>query len=161
MTIADIVTAAGQLLDSADAGMLTQCARRALDEIAAEYFPLVERETLTPTEGKLPFDRFSRTPLRVYGVTRNGRAVAYGYYADGLTVEGGGACSVTYGYLPAGDDAAVHPSVPVRTAAYGAAAEYCLLNGLYDDAAMWDKRFRDSLMRLKKRGRRLPQRRWL
>ncbi len=162
MTITDIATEAAKLVENGDATLLGQCARRAVDEVAAEYFPLVRTETRVPKNGAIDFGDFTFLPRRIYAVTCRGKAVAYTYTADGLTVSETRLVRVTYAYLPpVGDEAIVSPSVPLRTLAYGTAAEYCLLSGLYDDAALWDKRFRDSLVRLNRRGRRLPQRRWL
>ena len=47
--------------------------------------------------------------------------------------------------------------------AFGVAMEYCFIQGLYDDAQIWEKRFKDALLirASKKSNMKLPARRWI
>ena len=47
--------------------------------------------------------------------------------------------------------------------AFGVAMEYCFIQGLYDDAQIWEKRFKDALLvrASKKSNMKLPVRRWI
>ena len=52
--------------------------------------------------------------------------------------------------------------VDERLVAYGAIAEYMFLTGMYDEASMWDKRYKDLIQTTlyPNRSIRIPQRRW-
>lgn len=157
MTIEEIAEAAAGLVAGAEVQTLMPCARRAVNEVATEYFPTVETATLRPVDGFIAFDAFERFPRRVYAVRRKGTDTAYALTATGIRVDGTDDVTVSF----AAADGGVDERIPLRTYAYGTAAEYCLLNGLFDEAALYDKRFRDSLARLHIAGVRLPKRRWL
>lgn len=159
MTIKDITDCAGVMLENADADLLDGCARRAVDEVATEYLPVVEEESFTPQAERVAFTQFTHFPRKIYAVYRRGALIEYALLCDGIAVAGNGDVTVRYGYLPDGEN--VDARVPCRVYAYGAAAEYCLIVGLFDEAAAFDKRFRDALMRLTRKGVRVRERRWL
>ncbi len=49
-----------------------------------------------------------------------------------------------------------------RVFAYGAAAEFCLISGMYDDALMWERRYKDALLVATRKNTEviMPRRRW-
>lgn len=162
MTVAEIAQAAGALVECDDAERMEQCVRRTAAEVAAEYFPVVATEVVSFTGGEAAFSVLAYAPVKVYAVTRGGKREPFTVGGDRICAGFEGEAEVEYAFIPPDTDPLIcHPAVTARTLAYGAAAEYCLLNGLYDDAAVWDKRYRDSLTRLGGGSFKLPGRRWL
>lgn len=140
------------------------------DELSRIYFPLTKEEELKPAGGKIPYSAFSRLPCAVLGVKRGGKSISFTRLYDGIEVdEGADRVLVRYNYAAGevsedGETEWRDGSVPMRVIACGIAAEYCLMYGLEDDAAMWDKRYRDALEELAflhSSGRSIKARRWM
>lgn len=156
MTISEIAAMAGALVGhTVDAA----CAATVADEIAVEYKPLVTRET-TASDGTVYFTALSKPPVTVYAVTLQGKRLPFRVFYDRIETEYKGAVTVEYAYRPTFTESDECP-FDAHTVAYGAAAEYCLQNSLFEEAAAWDAKFRDSLARQATQGGYLRARRWL
>lgn len=156
MTMSEIAALAGELVGhTVDAS----CVTAAATEIAVEYRPLVTRET-TVSNGTVYFTALSKPPVTVYAVTLQGKRLPFRAFYDRIETEGKGTVTVEYAYRPT---FALRDECPfdARTVAYGAAAEYCLKNSLFEEAATWDAKFRDSLTRQAAQGGYVRTRRWL
>lgn len=138
------------------------------DEIAGEYLPLIATEKVSVSSGFIPFASLNKRCQSVCAVTdEQGEKMRFRVRADGVFVKGT-SVSVTYRYLPepAASSAVAldfdEGRLPPRVIAYGTAAEYSLIEGFYQEAVLWEKRYRDSLLALtgRKTALRLPQRRW-
>lgn len=147
--------------------LLLRCMNLVSNEIAADYFPLKATETLTAAEGSIQYTDFSKTPLDIYSVRKEGAACPFKLYPTEL-VTGEGEFTVDYTYLPKKAELLEEldfseGKINRRIMAYGLAAEYCLICGMYEEAIIWDKRYKDSLKAAARtlRSFRLPIRRWL
>ena len=60
------------------------------------------------------------------------------------------------------DDSDFSGGVSARLMSYGVASEYSLAVGAFEEAALWDKKYKDAISMLYKRGKggRMPSRRW-
>lgn len=144
---------------------LISCANLALCELAEEYLPLTTRENVV-AEGIVPYQAFCQSPVQILSAKQNGN-VRYVYRPEGVEFDAKGEIEVEYTYRPRQkeflEEAAVGSSqISGRTLAYAACAEYCLQNGSYEEAQIWDKRYKDNLLNAlsKKSELAMRKRRW-
>ena len=148
--------------------MLLKCLNLACNQIATDYVNLLHTEEVVTDNGKIDFSNLSKNLLEVKSLTdQNGYRQNYVLYPEHMLTK----CDkviITYSYEPNAienfeESIAFSKKVSARTLAYGVAMEYCFISGLYDDAQIWEKRFKDSLLvrNSKKTEMRLPSRRWI
>ena len=97
----------------------------------------------------------------------DGDSVDFVNTPDGVVANTHGCMTVEYSYRPEKKGYADrleigNSKVDERLVAYGAIAEYMFLTGMYDEASMWDKRYKDLIQTTlyPNRSIRIPQRRW-
>lgn len=145
--------------------MLTDCYCLIEDEIASAYLPLLRQEICKPKDFKLNYVDFEKRPLEIYSVKdRYGRNVRYKKFPTYILIFASQA-TITYSYVPdklAFDDE-VQINLPARVLAYGTTREYYLRQGFYDEADVWEGRFKDALKIFsRKKGEiMIPKRWWL
>lgn len=148
---------------------LLRCLNLVQGQIACEYVPLLIEEEFDVSNNKIELSKFSKTVVDITRIKdKDGVKVPFRLFPDYVEI----ACDrvkITYSYLPS-DIASLSSEVPKfsgkiteRVFAYGVAMEYCFICGLHDDASIWEKRFKDSLLitARKKAEIRLPRRRWI
>ena len=149
-----------------DIGILLRCLNLTVNEAATEYFPLKRTETVE-SNGRIAFSALSRPPVDIYAVKIGGASAAFKLYPSELITHAGTA-EVTYSYLP--EKAELFSEIEyeegkltARVLAYGTAAQYSLICALYEEALMWDRRYKNSITAAQRtvHAVRLPQRRWL
>lgn len=139
-----------------------------LDELARGYFPLGYTQQFDADGGKISFDRFDRTPVKIVCVRSGGRKVKWRIAPDGLLCDGA-SVTVHYEYVPdrlKESDEFVYPdrTVGASLVEYGMAAEYFLICGDAASAAAWESKYRgeiDRLMSLQTVRGTVPPRRWI
>lgn len=167
------VALGGQTAESAsdikELNMLLRCFNLVYSEIANDYVSLLHTEDITTDNGKIDYSNLSKNLLEVKSLTdQNGYRVNYVLYPGHILTKVDKVI-ITYSYEPDAlksyEDEILEFSKKVceRTLAYGVAMEYCFISGLYDDAQIWEKRFKDALLvkNRKKSEMRLPKRRWI
>jgi hypothetical protein len=120
------------------------------NEIALDYLPLTAEQTMESSSGKIVYTAFLRTPVSITSVTdAYGNRLPYTIYPTYLRTEEGTAV-VTYSYAPVTKSLSSESEFVARASknmlAFGVAGEYCLTKGLYEEAIVWDKKFRDALL---------------
>ena len=135
------------------------------DEIAREYQPQLEVEKFVVKKFKLEFSSFAKQPIEIYSIKdRFGRNVNYKIF-DGYIFVCGKEVEVIYSTTPEEltFEGEFNSSLPERLFAYGIAREYFFLNGQYDDANIWEGRFKGALQILLRRKSEVktPRRRWI
>lgn len=154
----DAVTAGGDG-DGADGGgsgaerelnLLTRCANLAVSAAASDYLPVVKERTVTASGNEIEYSQIDSSVIDVLGVQRGGVNAAFKMRADRLVIDGAGEYGIRYSVLPenSGLDGVIvyaHNKISPRVLAYGTACEYCIISGAFDEAAMWDRRFKDAL----------------
>ena len=145
---------------------LLKCANLARGEIASDYFPLLTTERISSADGIIPPASLEKRLIDVKRVMRNGIAAAFKVYPAAIKTVAG-EVEIEYSYLPGdaelNEDAGFSDKISARAIAYGAAAEYCLVAGLFEEAVIWEKRFKDSLLaaQSKKSEIRVKPREWI
>ena len=131
------------------ASVLRQCFNLVQNELALDYLPIIrEDETYTQT-GVIPFSLLSKEPVKILDVTDGkGESVEYTMFPEYVKSQPG-KLKIVYTYVPDDKDfeqvAEASQQASTRLFAYGMAAEYCLANGLFEEANIWDKKYRDSI----------------
>jgi hypothetical protein len=157
----DIDFDAENAAEDKDVALLSKCAALVRDEIAAEYLPLIGEEEILFGDGDVAYyTDFTRQPVNIVSVKADGANVAYTVLPDRVYVKGAAGKSLTfkYCYMPPETDGldsefVACPALTERTAALGVAAEYALLNGMFNESVLYDRRYKESLRSaVRKRG---------
>ena len=153
-------------LENAVEQMLT-CLHVAECSLALNYVPLYAEDELMTSTGRLTFSDFTHSPVRIIEVQNAmGQSIPYTLYPLYLKAETG-RLKVRYTYTPEKKGVDGESDFTMLTSGhllvYGTLAEYCLANGLHQEAAIWDKKMKDSVEYLihTKKCKRLGSRRWL
>ncbi len=144
---------------------LIKCFNLVRNEIVSEYMPIVKMERILANEGKIYFDQFDGKVIDILSVKdRFGNSVKYKIFDGYMTVE---RPDVFVYYNSSVDELGIddqfYSTISERVYAYGVVREYYFIQTLYDDAKVWDERFKASLQTFerKKGDTILPRRRWL
>ena len=134
------------------------------NEIATERQLLVTEETLSTDNFKISLDQFSKPICDVLSVKDLiGRNVKFKVYPS-YVLAFANVVKVQYVYAPEKLELTceLEITLPEHILAAGVAREYCLRMGLYEDAEMFERRFKDGLkvMLRKKAEIKMPGRRW-
>lgn len=140
---------AGSRVGMEKAELLLTCFNLVENELALDYLPLVAEEEISSDTGVVEFSALSRDAVRVTGVTdRWGNSVAYQLFPAYLKTQPG-KVKITYTYTPEQktmeDESDYVTLASVRLFSYGMAAEYALAKGLFEDAAVWDKKYKEAI----------------
>ena len=155
--------------EKSEVQFLISCLNLVQQEIATDYIPLNIRENVLPEDGKILIKSLSKKLLEVISIKdRNGYKLKYKNFPNHLEVDGVSS-EIFYRYQPdeisSLEDELENFSnkVTEKIFAFGVAMEYCFIQGLYDDAQIWEKRFKDALLirASKKSNMKLPARRWI
>ncbi len=148
---------------SSELAVMKLCAQMVINEVACEYFALTD-EFKTYTDGSLDFVDFPKTVYSVLGVYINNIPIKFKVLGEKLITTAGN-IKIRYTYTYDALDFVSDVEFPqdfARILGYGIAAEYCLIKNLFDEAVMWDKKFRDSIRAAAaKRRINTPKRKWL
>ena len=150
-----------------DKTLLLKCLNLVIDQLSSEYVPFFKEESFVTDDGVIPFSDFSNKVIEVKGVydQKGGKADFKNFSTHIKTVAG--EVKVEYCYVPANltENSEIFLSngrLTERIIAYGVASEYALSEQRYEEASMWDERFKQSLMTvLHPKNVRVRKRRWL
>ena len=153
--------------DNKKAELLLTCFNIVENELALDYFPLLAEDTLVSSGGVIEFSALIKPAVRITKVTDEwGNSVPFQLFPSYLKTQPGKVC-VTYTYAPEKKTSSgasdFSSSISARLIAYGMAAEYTMATGLFEDAAVWDKKYKESIRaayRLQK-CERIRSRRWV
>ncbi len=148
--------------------VLLKCFNLVENELALEYFPLLCEDEVESDTGKIDYYALSNQVVRVIKVADcYGNEAAFKLFPEYIKTAAG-KVKITYSYTPKqkfldDEGSYITAKVSVRMMAYGIAAEYCLACGLYEEAAVWDKKYKDCISAAYKgcTSRVLKSRRWV
>lgn len=144
---------------------LVKCFNLVRNEIVCEYMPIVKMERIICEQGKIYFDQFSGMVVDIVSVKDNfGNNVKFKVYDNFITVDGNDVCVWYNTSAEELDiDEQFSSTISERVYAYGVVREYYFIQTLYEDAKVWDERFKSSLQTFerKKGDTILPRRRWI
>lgn len=130
--------------------LIIRCANLVLKEVACEYIPLYHKQNMVSHDGKINYSDFEKSLLEIKEVTcSDGKKVKYTTCVDHISIKDG-TYQILYTYVPDNkgffdeidfvDDKSID-----KLFAYGTAAEFCLIHGMYENALMWEQRYKDAL----------------
>lgn len=149
------------------AQMLLHCLHLVENELALDYFPLVTEQEISTQTGKILFSNLSKDIVRIIKVVdEDGNSIAYQLFPSYLMTQRGNV-KIVYSYTPSQKDwdekldLALY--VSQRMLAYGLAAEYCTAMGRFEEANIWDEKYKDAIEAAykMKSGGKMPSRRWM
>ena len=136
-------------------------------QLALEYLPLVEKEEFETEEGEIYFNEFSYPAVRIINVyNEQGEKQAFTLTAWCIQTKPGRGF-VEYAYTPYEKDFYdttdhyLHVAQPLLV--FGTLAEYYLARGEFQEAAIWDKKYKDAITQSyqMQKGKQMPSRGWL
>lgn len=153
--------------DEKKATLLLSCFNIVENELALDYFPLIAEDTVETDGGVVEFSALKNDAVRITQVTDEwGNSAAFQLFPSYLKTQPGKVC-VRYTYTPkkktTDEKSDFYTAVSVRLISYGMAAEYAMATGLFEDAAVWDKKYKEGIRaayRLQK-CKRIRSRRWV
>ena len=139
------------------------------NELALDYVPLRTKGTFLVEGGVVRFNIFTSEPARVLSVTdEQGKRLEYTIFPTDIRLpEYVKVVKIEYAYLPKkktiDEESDYQSRVSVGLMAYGVAAEYCAAQGLYAEAAFWNKKYKECIPRVHEaqRGGKIPSRKWV
>ena len=147
--------------------LLTQCVSFCEKELACDYFPL--KATQSFKKNSVQFSEFDKPLHEVLKVTDGmGTAVDFVVTSTQLVAKTKEGITVEYSYRPSkkgywDELEKGSPKMDERLFAYGAIAEFMFLRGMYDEATLWDKRYKDLIQvaLFSNKSIKIPRRRWI
>lgn len=121
-----------------------------INELACTYIPITRKEITSFVYGRFSFNTLREKVIRVVAVyDADGKEVEFSHDNDNIyaNIQKG---SVEYEYSPSnyGLDSVIgytEMKISARVIAYGVSAEYCINQGLFEQAVMFHKRYVDAL----------------
>lgn len=150
-----------------DVELLTRCLNLIYDEIATDYLPLLHSESLSITNNRIAITDLEKRLINIMSLKDiNDKTAKYKLYPTYIELNDG-SYTITYSYIP--NSITINDTLEdfgskltERILAYGVASEFALISGLYDEASLWEKRFKDAMLiasRVKSEVI-MPKRRW-
>ncbi len=130
--------------------LLTNLCTLVVDELSATYIPLIDKQTVTFTNGKYSFIEFGKNVVKIIAVyDLTGHEVDFSI-DDCCVIANVTHCMVEYQYSPKNyglnDTVGYEEKDITATAlAYGVTAEYCITQCLFEQAVMHHKRYVDAI----------------
>lgn len=157
-------TSSGDDVQKAKLGAMLTCLNLAYEEIVTEYLPILYTQTVSVQDGVVNFSSLAKPISGICSVKdEDGAQINYLQSADHINVNAK-QVQITYQIVPDkfefGDEVKV--IFPDRLLAYGTAREYLFMQGLSEEALMYEKRFKDALINFvrKKSPLTLAKRQW-
>lgn len=133
---------------------LLRCYNLVENEVALDYFPLKREERVCVRGGVVPFSRLSLSPVQIISVKDElNTPLSFELRPARILIPdapgGEKRVNVLYTYSPKAkrfrERSEFGGKISARLLSYGVACEFCLTNGQFAEAAVWEKRFRDAL----------------
>ncbi len=150
--------------------ILLSCLNLTCLDISYDYLPILSTETILVENNKIFFQDLANEPKSIQSITlkSNGKNVKYQIFEDYIKLYANGYVDIVYSISPESitlqsDGILFGGRISDKCLAMGTASEYCYVKGFYEEAAMWDERFKQALQVAcrKKSEVVLPRRRWL
>jgi hypothetical protein len=146
---------------------LVRCFNLVENQLALDYLPLFAEDEFYSETGVIDFSSLTKSPIRIVKVRDAvGQDLKFTLFPAYLKPEVGKVI-VRYSYAPKektlqdSSDFLLYASV--RLFAYGMAAEYFTASGLYEEAAVWNVKYKDAIKAAYQQSpnRKIKTRRWI
>lgn len=131
------------------AELLLTCFNLVENELALDYLPLLAEDELTSATGAVEYSALEYPVVKVLSVENEwGDSVKFKLFPTYLKTQAG-KVKITYTYTPKEkgmDEASDYMTqVSKRLFVYGMAAEYLLATGQFEEAAAWDRKYKEGI----------------
>lgn len=148
--------------------MLQKCLNLIVAEIATDYLPIYATKTAKTNGGELILDDIDENIFQIVKIqNEQGYNVKFKVLGEVLKVKSS-VCTITYTKYASkadlnGNVETFSGKLSARVLAYGVAMEFSFISSLYDDASIWENRYKNSLFLLKEKKNNIimPSRRWI
>ena len=130
---------------------LLTCLNVVTEEVAMSYLPLIKQKEVTFVNGKISVLDIDENIASIISIkNKSGRNLKYKYVSDEIVCLTTKAI-VTYKVYPShlnldGTAETFGNRLSARILAYGVASEFAYSEMLYDDATIWENRFKNALL---------------
>lgn len=136
------------------ANNLLACFNMVENALAVEYLPLYAEDEIFTETGAVFYEQLTQKPIRIVRVLDEGKnAMQYQIFPEYIKTQPG-KITVRYTYAPKektlDDECDYRLEVYKSVLLYGTANEYCLACGRFEEAEIWEKRYRRALKDLYK-----------
>lgn len=152
--------------DEDELSSLVVATNMAINNISANYINVCNRVKVSSTNGQIKFSKISdKSIIQIKKVLKNNLPIKFKVHSDCIEVDNG-EYEVVYSFFPDSvylkDEIDYFPQLNELLFAYAVVAEYLFLKGQIDDAYVWDKRFKASMLSIQRPTRNItiPKRRW-
>lgn len=150
-----------------NAELLLTCFNLVENELALDYLPLVYEETYTTETGLIYYERLEKSVVRVLEVTDIWEnPLEFKIFPKYLKTQAT-MLKIKYSYAPEektiDGDSDFDGLVSKRLMAAGVATEYALAMGLFEEASVWDKKYKEAIEATRALApyKRISSRRWV
>ncbi len=145
---------------------ILDCLNFITEELATEYLPIIKTKELHLKDGSIALNEIDENLQEIVSVkSSSGKTMRY-VIANNKMICLATRVEVVYKVYPKtitleSEAESFGGKISARVIAYGVASEYCFLQMLYDDATLWENRYKNALinaqrkkgeLKLKKRG---------
>lgn len=156
MTVSEVIELSALLLDieltDDIKNNLVRCYNLVEQELATDYFPILEVDKFFHVEDKIYFKDFSRNPYMLKGVQDfHGDSVSFRLAPECIKLVknyDGGTFFVKYYYLPEEkglQSRCTYGADYIHIVKYGVAAEYCLAVGNFELAKIYNDKYKERI----------------
>lgn len=131
---------------------LVRCYNLVEQELATDYFPILEVDKFFHVEDKIYYKDFSRKPYMLKGIQDfHGDSVGFRLapeYINLIKNYNGGTFFVKYYYLPEDKELysnSTYGAEYISILKYGIAAEYCLMQGNFEQAKIYSDKYKERI----------------
>ena len=131
---------------------LVRCYNLVEQELATDYFPILEVDKFFHVEDKIYYKDFSRKPYMLKGIQDfHGDSVSFRLapeYINLIKNYNGGTFFVKYYYLPEDKELysnSTYSAEYISILKYGIAAEYCLMQGNFEQAKIYSDKYKERI----------------
>ncbi|MEG1394837.1 MAG: hypothetical protein RSD04_03695 [Clostridia bacterium] len=148
--------------------LLSKCANMIVKEIACKFLPLVAKQNVVTKNNAFAYDQLNNRVLEIVKIVElnSGISLDFVQTPDICKVIGAQNIEVTYKYIPRDGaidgECEISNKVLVKTVALGACAEYCIIQGLYQQSVVFGQKYDEDIEWAKKSNKeiKIKPRRW-
>jgi hypothetical protein len=156
MTVSEVIELSALLLDielTEDIkNNLVRCHNLVEQELATDYFPILEVDKFFHVDDKIYYKDFSRKPYMLKGIQDfHGDSVSFRLtpeYINLIKNYDGGTFFVKYYYIPDAKElysTCTYGAEYISILKYGIAAEYCLAKGNFEQAKIYNDKYKERI----------------
>ena len=138
----------GSMQGKEQAERLVKCFNIVENELSLDYLPLFTEQKIRTESGEVEFIRLEKNVVRIVGVKDGkGERVKYRLFPKYLEAPKGD-LTILYSYTPSEkglEEESDFVTLSVWLFGYGMAMNYALMMGLYEEGALWEKKYKEAL----------------